>query len=134
MKIAFDWDQTISRDPVTFGYVISTFADSGHDVRIVTWRKDPGEGVVYKDMLEAMLGWKFMPQVTYCNGKAKREVWPADVWVDDNPAAVFMSLATDPRIVADPAEYDNDILLLNLGDGEMLPIAWRHLKPPSEVV
>ena len=127
-RIAFDWDGTISRDPWTFGRVIDLFNDMGHDIAIVTWRSDPGVMAEYADMAEAMKDWPYKPPIVYCNGIAKREKWPADIWVDDNPAACLMTLGLPPREVEDPAEYDNDPMLLRTDGDEQMVIPWKYLK------
>lgn len=128
MIVGIDWDDTISRDPLTFGRVITTFLEAKHMVKVVTWRKQP-EGY-YPDMEEVFAMWGFRVPVIFCNGRAKRDEARCDIWIDDNPAAILFDLEATPRIVDDPLEYDNDWLKLSLPPGvEPVYVQWKHLKP-----
>jgi hypothetical protein len=98
MKIAIDYDGTISGDHEAWGRAMQVLKDFGHDVFVVTYRsatKDRCEGL---DQLEA-LGYK----VWYTDGAAK-EFWclhfgpgKVDVWVDDRPKTVYENSSLSPE-------------------------------------
>lgn len=117
MKIGLDWDGTVNADPVAFGKVVEAFLDGGHDVVVTTWRCAPeaaegwGSNGVWTDIEETFAMWGFRIPIVYCNGKAKRDCYPADIWIDDNPYAVSFSLTRPPRFEADPANYNEDVLV-----------------------
>lgn len=83
MKIALDFDDTYTRDPNMWDVFIMNALSSGHDIRIVTFRKttmrDPA-----LDYLAQMI------PVIYTGYIQKRQFtddmgWPVDVWIDDSP-------------------------------------------------
>lgn len=84
MKIALDFDETYTEDPILFGNLVRLAKARGHEVKIVTWRKDTDNA--NEDIREAArtLG----IGVVYCAGIAKMKCYAADVWIDDSPYAV----------------------------------------------
>lgn len=88
MKIALDYDDTYTLDPEAWDIVIELFKLRGHEVKIVTARE------AEVDIIPHKIG----AEIVYCNGIAKeyfmRRVmkWPPDVWIDDNPETLLISL------------------------------------------
>lgn len=85
LKIALDFDETITADPDTFYKMICLFRDAGHEVKIVTARQDDGRHVD----IDAFIGLDDI-DVIYCEGQQKRSVcaslgWNPDIWIDDFP-------------------------------------------------
>lgn len=83
MKIALDFDETFTEDPVLFGNLVRLAKARGHEVRMVTWRK-PEASNDDIELAAAGLG----IAVIYCSGVAKMKCYAADVWIDDSPYAV----------------------------------------------
>lgn len=118
MKIGLDWDGTVSRDPTTFREVVCSFLDAGHEVAVVTWRCAPeissgweNNPTKWVDIEQVFDDWGFRLPIYYTNGKAKRQYYEADIWIDDNPHSVSFSLTRPPRFEVDPAKYNEDILV-----------------------
>ena len=129
LKIGLDWDGTAGEDPKTFGVVVKAFLDAGHHVVIVTWRRPPEElGAVWGDVEAAFDLWGFKTPVIYCSGQAKRDFYPADVWIEDNPAAVMFSLSREPRFVENARDYDQDVMVCENEHGK-LETTWAVLNP-----
>lgn len=139
MKIGLDWDGTVSEDPITFGTAVKVFLDAGHDISIVTWRCSPkldGGRVVngrWEDIEEVFENWGFRLPVVYCNGRAKRECFNADVWIDDNPAAVVFSLTVDPRFETNADNYNKDVLVCERTGYEPVYVEWEQVKGIHDV-
>lgn len=137
LKIGLDWDGTVNADPLAFKKIVEVFLDLDHDVVVTTWRSEPeamagwdrDPGGVYPDMEEIFNMWGFKIPVVYCNGRAKRDCYPADIWIDDNPASVMFQLEAKPRYVANPSDYDQDLLTLNSLGHEPLTVTWAQIKP-----
>ena len=75
MKIAIDYDNTMSADPRLFMIFAQAATVLGHEVAIVTSRH-PSVPIPMD---------KCGIPVVYCAFKAKRGCYPADVWIDDDP-------------------------------------------------
>lgn len=98
---AFDFDNTISRDPEIFLKVMGFLRNRGHDVIVVSGRRTD----VHPDDLDFLLdaGYK----VVYTRHIAKRkwmeevEKIKVDVWVDDCPESVDTSWFGEPRTFRD---------------------------------
>jgi hypothetical protein len=85
VKIALDYDDTYTKDPIFWNEFLLSAKDHSHDVMIVTYRStdmpidhNPGIPVFYT-------GWK-----------AKREFMEKhgikiDVWIDDTPELILQS-------------------------------------------
>jgi len=141
MRIGLDWDGTVNADPACFREIVATFLDAGHDVAVVTWRPAPDvepwgrQGLEYPDMAEVFAEWGFKIPVIYCNGRAKREFYNADVWIDDNPAAVCFSLTRPPRFESDASAYLKDMLVCERHGFDPVFVEWEqvrgvHQQPP----
>lgn len=128
MKVGIDFDGTISADPMTFREVALDFARGGHEVAIVTWRKPPEDLEVDEDIIKVFVAWGFKIEVVYTSGKAKRDCYPADIWIEDNPAAVMFSLEREPRFEVDPAKYNEDVVYCNHPSFPTLRAPWPMLR------
>lgn len=83
MKIALDFDETFTEDPVLFGNLVRLAKARGHEVKMVTWRKPEANNEDIELEARAM-----GIDVIYCSGIAKMKCYAADVWIDDSPYAV----------------------------------------------
>lgn len=135
MKIGLDWDGTVNADPTTFREVVCSFLDAGHEVAVTTWRAAPEStsgwehgDYIWPDMKAVFEDWGFELPVFYCNGRAKRTIYAADIWIDDNPASVVFHLMATPRFEENPEDYNADLLVL---DSETNPteVTWGDVKP-----
>ena len=125
MKVGLDFDGTLNLDPLTFKKVVLAFLDAGHDVALVTWR---APDIEYSDIEEVFAKWGFRLPMVCTSGKAKRDFYPADIWIEDNPAAVVFSLTREPRFVEDARDYDDDGMLCANEYGEV-STTWKVLNP-----
>lgn len=87
MKIALDFDETYTEDPVLFGNLVRLAKARGHEVKIVTWRQDVGPNNIANDDIKQAAS-DMGIGVIFCNGIAKMKCYAADVWIDDSPYAV----------------------------------------------
>lgn len=128
MKIGLDWDGTVSEDPLVFKKVVEAFLDGGHDVTVVTWRCPPEGENQWVDIEEVFQMWGFRLPTIFCNGKAKRDFYPADIWIDDNPAAIAFSLTRPPRFEADPSAYLADEMVCKREGFPDALLPWGQLR------
>lgn len=136
MKIGLDWDGTVNADPVAFKGVVKAFLDGGHDVVVTTWRCKPQETNsdhpdAWVDIEEIFNMWGFRLPIIYCNGKAKREHYDADIWIDDNPSSISFSLTRPPRFEANPLAYLEDELICEREGHESVQVKWSLLRSKS---
>lgn len=131
MKVGLDWDGTVNADPTTFREIVCSFLDAGHEVAVTTWRSKPDEGDLWPDMKVIFDDWGFKIPVYHCHGEAKRVIYAADIWIDDNPASVMFRLDAKPRFEANQDDYNGDVLVL---DSETNPIqvTWKDVKPRTD--
>lgn len=125
MKIGVDFDGTISADPLAFKGVVMAFLDAGHDVALVTWR---APDIEYTDIEQVFAMWGFRIPMVCTSGQAKRDHYPADIWIEDNPAAVVFSLDREPRFVEDARDYDDDGMSCTNKWGTVTT-TWKVLNP-----
>lgn len=86
LKLAIDFDDTITKDPELFGKLIQDALVKGYDVRIVTFRGVTGANT---DLMcfNALLN---VP-IIFTDGQLKAPFckrvhgWEPDIWIDDNP-------------------------------------------------
>lgn len=89
MRISLDYDDTYTRDPSTWDKIIALLKEAGHEVLVVTARKD-----VHREEVEHSLCYRVHTTDIYnTNLKAKKEYMDnlgiiIDVWIDDNPSAI----------------------------------------------
>lgn len=139
MRIGLDWDGTVNAAPALFRELVSMFQDAGHEVAITTWRAAPrstsgwerGDDL-WPDMAEIFDYWGFKIPVYHCDGKAKRTIYAADIWIDDNPASVMFNLISEPRFEENPEDYNADLLTLDSPDSDPVTVTWGQLKPPNQ--
>lgn len=87
MKISLDFDDTYTRDPLLWDRFIRDALKSGHDIRIVTFRK--------KSMTDPALGQlSTLIPVIYTGFEQKRQFcnkldFIVDVWIDDSPEFII---------------------------------------------
>lgn len=136
MKVGLDFDGTVTEDPLAFKGVVTSFLDAGHDVAIVTWRCRPEQksgwdresNGAWTDLEEVFAMWGFRLPVVYTNGQAKRDFYPANIWIEDNPAAIVFSLSREPRFVENAKDYDNDVMVCSNENGSF-ETTWKMLNP-----
>lgn len=91
MNIGLDYDGTITAEPNGFSVFVDTMRKLGHKVYIVTMRYD---SECLND--EAFMYWKHkVDGIIATNRKSKKQAADKkgliiDVWIDDNPEAVYM--------------------------------------------
>ena len=88
--IAFDYDETISLNRILFKRVMELFRECNWCVIICTWRDIDELGDLHDLKIEGY-------EIFATNRQAKREFmknkgYEVDVWVDDFPEAIIMSL------------------------------------------
>lgn len=84
MKIALDFDQTITEDPVFWAEFIALSKKFGHEVTIVTFRQS---GVMDNLDVHTFANENGIEAV-FTGGEQKIEKFTADVWIDDYPLAI----------------------------------------------
>jgi hypothetical protein len=82
MKIALDYDGTVTADPIMWRVFVSLAVGYGHDVRIVTSRF-PSDEVPNLGVLVYYTSMK--PKARYLNDSG----WMPDIWIDDKPHRIF---------------------------------------------
>ena len=83
MRIALDYDDTITRDEILWRAFVDLAKGRGHDVAVVTSRfKDAGNEDVI--LFARAVG---VP-VFFAEHRPKREVFNAEVWIDDMPETI----------------------------------------------
>lgn len=83
MKIALDYDGTITSDPLFWSEFIKLSKKHGHLIKIVTFRNDIAEN----SDLEAFALDNNL-EVIYTNKQQKQNVYNAHVWIDDMPITI----------------------------------------------
>lgn len=102
MKIALDYDNTYSVDPIMWKAFIQIAQAAGHEVRIVTARDDR-----YDRTPEIVATEQILP-VVYCRGVAKRWFmlhngggFAPDIWIDDKPESILVNSDMLPHELSD---------------------------------
>lgn len=87
MRIALDYDDTYTRDPIMWDVFIDYAIERGHDIRIVTFRSE--------SMNNADIEWTIGDRipVIYTGGQRKRvccyaQGFMVQVWIDDMPEII----------------------------------------------
>lgn len=99
MKIAFDYDGTISEDVEGWIKVMNLMNDRGHEVFVVTFRDkdlDVNDDLMYIEMNYDVYYTGGVAKKWWCEHFGPGEV---DVWVDDNPNAVLNNSILTPEEV-----------------------------------
>lgn len=99
-RIALDYDNTYTLDPVLWDAFVAMAFVAGHDVRIVTIRDEQHDRTTPLIELE-----KHLP-VIYCRGVAKdfwclhHADWQPDIWIDDSPRTILENSKFSPEDLA----------------------------------
>jgi hypothetical protein len=95
MKIALDFDNTYSLDPPFWDTFIRNARLSGHNIMVVTGRR---EGVFPEDFHHFTIPvykTKYMAKRAYMREIEGIEI---DVWIDDKPEAILENLEGTPKM------------------------------------
>ena len=83
MKIAMDYDETFTVDPILWTEFITRCQERGHSVTFVTYRDSRwGNEDINTDAESLRVA------VIFTAGKQKQHCFSADVWIDDSPETV----------------------------------------------
>lgn len=91
INIGLDYDDTYTRHPYVWDKVIEAFRKGGHKVYVVTWRFEEEMQQVYEALDGKVHGF-------YPTGRKAKEKFMfdqginVDVWIDDNPRAILVSM------------------------------------------
>lgn len=93
--IGLDYDGTVTRDVATWLKIIQLFKAAGHTVYIVTMRypseqSHPPAQAMDQDVINAVDEVIFTSRGPKAVAMSKRGI-AVNVWIDDNPQAVFLS-------------------------------------------
>lgn len=83
MKIALDFDNTITADPDLWIAFVAAAKARGHTVKIVTYRYPEQTMGGILNIAEIM-----DVEVVFTSYTQKRTKWDADVWIDDMPELI----------------------------------------------
>lgn len=88
MKLALDFDETITLDPLFWLAFTQLARHAKHEVTIVTSR--PASYYKTSDYNEDIEGFakEANVKIIYCDGYPKRTFFSADVWIDDRPESI----------------------------------------------
>lgn len=106
MKIALDYDDTFTADPVLWTAFVEMAKQRMHMVVFVTYRYEPDEGISYNDDIKGdaeALG----IDVIFTAGVQKAKMFDADIWIDDMP--IIIPLASDLQDMYNGCVKNNDI-------------------------
>lgn len=104
MKIALDWDDTVTRDHAFWIKFIRGCLSHGHEIRIVTFRYDRQcddiRETVSRWSIEYLYGHRV--QVIPCNFQQKMKGcldagWMPDIWIDDRPELIPLYFSDDTK-------------------------------------
>ena len=93
MKVALDFDGTVTANKDMWRDVVRTMVASGADVRIVTYRSRGFPGKANTDITEWVRGTGLLIPVMFTGGVQKAHAcesmnWIPDIWIDDNPTFI----------------------------------------------
>lgn len=94
LTIALDYDGTYTADPYLFGCIIRRFLSRNHSVSVVTARSGEDDKIP-NDHEFTDIGVK----IVYCDGKPKRDFIKADIWIDDDPAGIYLGSPATPALL-----------------------------------
>lgn len=83
MRIALDYDDTITRDVEAWMYFIDLFKARGHEITIVTMRSEEEALSIHHEILKRckVIATARHAKLKFCNELGRF----FDVWIDDNP-------------------------------------------------
>lgn len=91
MLIALDYDDTYTRDPLTWLTVVAFMKEKGHTFVCCTMRT-PGEAHNIHPPLRSLMPIHCTSRQAKAEFLAKLNIFP-DVWIDDNPRWLYMNAA-----------------------------------------
>ncbi|MFT6988191.1 MAG: hypothetical protein ACJASL_000151 [Paraglaciecola sp.] len=83
MKIALDYDETYTEDPVLWTAFVNHCVARGHSVTFVTYRPENANNAYIESDAE-----RLGIDIIYTAGKQKQHCFKADVWIDDCPETI----------------------------------------------
>ena len=83
MKIALDYDETFTEDPILWEGFIKLAKERKHVVTFVTYRLD---SIDNEDIISDSK--RLGIELVFTNGKQKSSCSSADIWIDDNPVTI----------------------------------------------
>ena len=86
MKLALDYDETFTEDPIFWKGVIELAKQRMHSVTFVTFRSNP-KGSSYNDDIYSDAN-ELGVDVVFTSGEQKAGHFDADVWIDDMPVVI----------------------------------------------
>jgi hypothetical protein len=103
MRIALDYDNTYTADPLFWNGFIKDAWARGHEVRIVTVRDERHDRTAPLIELERRV------QIIYTRGVAKQHFcthvaddgWVPEVWIDDSPRSILENSSASPEWLTD---------------------------------
>ena len=108
MRIALDFDDTYTRDPIFWENFVGSAIRRGHDVRIVTFRSKEHNN---SDLEELLNGVNI--KVIYTGAHKKRPYcakigWLPEVWIDDMPDLIVEDAYVPGELLARQQSYDGE--------------------------
>lgn len=102
--IALDFDNTITKIPLLFKQLIMLWRHEV-DFHIVTYRS-----YVYDDLLREFEGFTGN-KVVFTDGKAKKDCFRADIWIDDEPLSITHNWKSYGYKISDKILESGDIII-----------------------
>lgn len=84
MRIALDYDDTFTADPIGWTLFVEMMKQRGHDITFVTFRHPDWHDQTDITTDAERLG----IQIVYTKHRQKSHVFKADVWIDDSPQMI----------------------------------------------
>lgn len=97
LRIALDYDNTFTADPMFWQYFVEMAKDYGHTVTIVTMRSATIDAIadhVLKDVPVGLIYCDGNPKRKYCKDNHDTEF---DIWIDDHPEGIHLGSAYTPE-------------------------------------
>lgn len=85
LKIALDYDETYTEDPIMWGLFIGLAKQRGHEVKFVTYRDSrwttQNDDIILSAHNEDI-------DIEFTQGNQKCNFYDADIWIDDRPETI----------------------------------------------
>ena len=91
MKIAVDFDNTITTNKPLWKEIIKLFTSSGYEVKIITARVSYGtyqDNLINKNSDIFDFSAETGIDIIFCCGEQKSDYYKADIWIDDYPLGI----------------------------------------------
>ena len=83
MRIALDFDETYTEDPILWASFVNKCKTRGHAITFVTFRPDNSDNSDIEYEAQCLnIG------IVYTSGRQKQHCFNADVWIDDSPETI----------------------------------------------